>query len=91
MPLTLPAITIGPAEYGRREAEQERKRALSTIFFEARFEFKPTDLWFGVYWKHVENTWPVGAEKIDIWVTIIPCLPLHLRVSRGLVCTRGVA
>lgn len=35
-----------------------------------RFEFKIQDLWVGVFWKNTK-------ERLDIWVCLIPCLPLH--------------
>ena len=35
-----------------------------------QLEWKPQDLWIGVYWK---NT----PERLDVWVCVVPCLPLH--------------
>jgi len=35
-----------------------------------QLEWKPQDLWIGVYWK---NT----PERLDVWVCLLPCLPLH--------------
>lgn len=34
-------------------------------------EWKLQDLWVGVYWKRIGNAW-------DIWVCLLPCLPLHV-------------
>ena len=35
-----------------------------------RLEFKLQDFWVGLFWK---NT----PERLDIWICLIPCLPLH--------------
>lgn len=35
-----------------------------------QLEWKLQDMWGGVYW---ENT----PERFDIWICLIPCLPLH--------------
>lgn len=47
-----------------------------------KFEFEPRDLWVGAYWKttHFEpvQNWPVPSE-LDIWVCLLPMIPLHLR------------
>lgn len=37
----------------------------------ARIEWKLQDLWVGVYWKDT-------PEQLDIWICLIPCLPLHI-------------
>jgi hypothetical protein len=40
-----------------------------------RLEFKPQDLWVGVYWK----TYPETMYKVySIWVCLLPMVPLHL-------------
>lgn len=38
--------------------------------------FKPQDLWVGVYW---ESSYP----KLDIWICVIPMVPLHLYWRRA--------
>jgi hypothetical protein len=35
------------------------------------FEWKPQDLWVGAFWKRIGNC-------LDLWVCVIPCVPLHL-------------
>lgn len=40
-------------------------------FYNAQFEFKPQDLWIGVFWKRIGST-------VDLWICVLPCLPLHL-------------
>lgn len=35
-----------------------------------QLEWKPQDFWIGAYW---ENT----RERIDIWICLLPCLPIH--------------
>jgi hypothetical protein len=36
-----------------------------------QFEWRPRDLWIGAYWKRIGNC-------IDLWVCLLPCLPLHI-------------
>lgn len=35
------------------------------------FEWSPRDLWIGAYWKRIGNAW-------DLWVCLVPCVPLHI-------------
>ncbi len=35
-----------------------------------QLEWKPQDLWIGVFW--INNKF-----RVDIWVCLLPCLPLH--------------
>ena len=47
-----------------------------------RLEFKPQDLWIGVYWKSEfvpsDFSYREGHWVWDIWVCIIPMLPIHI-------------
>ena len=49
-----------------------------------RFEFKLQDLWLGVFWKRSEEQYFVEAKKfftatrVDIWICLLPCFPLHI-------------
>lgn len=36
-----------------------------------RLEFKLADCWIGVFWKQ-------QARRHDVWVCLLPCLPLHI-------------
>jgi len=50
-----------------------------------RIEFKPQDLWLGLYWKvdpHYYNEKRDG-EWVDVWVCLIPMLPIHIDWPRG--------
>ena len=63
----------------------------------ARFEFKLQDLWIGAFWKRGECRWiepedweaseglaPMSVcERVDVWICLIPCLPLHVFVTWG--------
>lgn len=40
-----------------------------------RLEWKPADLWVGVFVK--DTQYAVGKDR-DIWLCIIPMLPIHL-------------
>lgn len=47
-----------------------------------RLELKWEDLWVGVFWKRTKprgsEVWP-RSKDLDVWICILPCLPLHLR------------
>lgn len=36
-----------------------------------QLEWKPQDLWVGAFWKRNGNC-------VDLWVCLIPCVPIHL-------------
>lgn len=40
-------------------------------FYNAQFEWKLEDLWVGAFWKRTGGT-------IDLWLCLIPCVPLHV-------------
>jgi hypothetical protein len=44
-----------------------------------RLEFKPEDLWIGVFWRRGRD-WYV--PKLHVWVCLIPCFPLHFTFDR---------
>lgn len=53
----------------------------------ARFEFKLADLWIGLFWKRSYDERMqegdgvvtfVAARRLDLWICLFPCLPLHL-------------
>ena len=35
-----------------------------------QLEWKMQDFWIGIYWIN-------KPERIDIWICVIPCLPIH--------------
>jgi hypothetical protein len=37
----------------------------------AQLEFKPQDIWVGAFWK-------TTGHCVDLWVCILPCVPLHV-------------
>lgn len=51
-----------------------------------RLEFKPEDCWIGVFWKvggpvrsYVSGTTEYRVHRrIDLWVCLLPMLPIHL-------------
>jgi len=49
----------------KRQAKRKKGR---TWFL--RLEFKSADLWVGLYWKD-------STYQIDVWVCLVPCLPIH--------------
>jgi hypothetical protein len=54
----------------------------------ARIEFKLEDFWVGAFWKRATtvqyDTVPYGrtGSRVDVWVCIVPCFPLHLTWER---------
>ena len=51
-----------------------------------RIEFKLQDLWIGAFWK---STWGEPyrdrryfKESFDLWICLIPCLPIHFNWGR---------
>ncbi len=38
----------------------------------AQIEFKLADMWIGVYWARKDG-------YLDVWVCLLPCLPIHIR------------
>jgi hypothetical protein len=48
--------------------------------FSIGFKFEPRDLWVGIYWTMSEDAW---ARFLEIYVCIIPTLPLHVVIERG--------
>lgn len=50
-----------------------------------KLTFEPRDLWVGAYWDFQPYTYnPDQTEHwvFDLYVCVIPCLPLHLRWAR---------
>lgn len=50
-----------------------------------RFERKVEDAWVGVFWRRDVGTSDDGIisyRYLDIWICIVPCLPLHLTRTR---------
>jgi len=37
-----------------------------------RFEWTLADLWVGVFWRR-------ERYSLDVWVCLLPCIPLHLQ------------
>jgi hypothetical protein len=65
-----------------------------------RLEFKPQDCWIGIFWKTTRghavgkqfNPWSFSIdqsalphERIDVWVCILPMLPIHVWWTRPIV------
>lgn len=44
-----------------------------------RLELKWQDAWVGAFWKAADN--PILSQT-EIWVCVIPCLPIHLKAWR---------
>jgi hypothetical protein len=56
----------------------------------AAVEFKPQDLWVGLFWKRSADPcsyWDeerkrgvcLAPPRLDVWICFLPCLPLHLK------------
>lgn len=44
----------------------------------ARFEFEPRDMWVGVYWDARRITGVYDWTHWDVYICIIPMVPLHI-------------
>lgn len=40
----------------------------------ARWEFKLQDFWVGVFWRR-------HGGVLDVWICLLPCLPIHLTLG----------
>ena len=47
-----------------------------------RLEWKPQDCWVGVFWKHSGNYRAGGTGAVDVWICLLPMVPLHYRRTR---------
>ena len=49
-----------------------------------RLEWKPEDLWVGVFWKQDNSrdsllvAFPFAFDRYDLWLCLLPCLPIHV-------------
>lgn len=50
-------------------------RQFFTWNWSACFEWKVQDAWLGVFWKR-------GELNSDVWICLLPCLPLHIKLRR---------
>lgn len=66
-------------------------RTIAGANVSARFEVKIEDAWVGVYWRKTPCLTDDGPKTIatDIWICVIPCLPLHLTISWPIVIPFG--
>jgi hypothetical protein len=46
----------------------------------ARLEWKPQDLWLGVFWKNK------APRSLDVWVCVLPMVPVHFGWQAALPC-----
>lgn len=49
--------------------------------WKVQLEFKPQDLWIGVFWKKGGER-GFDEDHINVWICIIPMIPIHLRRYR---------
>ena len=57
-----------------------------------RWECKLADCWIGVFWRRDHTDYGVGRlcaakvlqgmDTLDVWICVVPCLPLHLTWQR---------
>jgi hypothetical protein len=59
-----------------KEAVKRYKRLRKAV----AVEWKPQDLWIGVFWKTTHCQTDDGEKPLttDIWICLLPCLPIHL-------------
>lgn len=49
-------------------------------YFRVRPEFKRADCWVGAFWR-TEHEPNGGYRNIDVWVCLLPMLPIHFDVG----------
>ena len=45
-------------------------------------EWKPQDLWIGAFWRASPIDGAQPAVITDVWICLLPCLPIHLSWER---------
>lgn len=62
-----------------------------------RLEFSPRDVWLGLRWLHKAEPAGYGTvrtggtmTRLDVWVCLLPCLPVRLTWLRGYPDAGGV-
>lgn len=50
----------------------------------ATIRWVPQDMWIGLFWRagkqQLENGHP--RQQVDLWICLVPCVPLHLTWER---------
>jgi len=46
-------------------------------------EFKPEDLWLGLFWKWKYKYYYYNYVQSDIWICLLPCLPLRITIRHN--------
>lgn len=46
--------------------------------FDYTFEYKLEDFWIGAFWKVESDPKYRLFDRLDVWICLIPCFPLHL-------------
>ena len=61
------------------------------------FEYRLQDLWIGIYWKKSYSKFASQFEeesklklRYDIWICLLPCLPIHILWERTFTCLEEV-
>jgi hypothetical protein len=49
---------------------------------ELRVKFEPRDVWVGVYWNMAQSV-ESAYKRLDLFICIVPLLPVHLRFEWG--------
>lgn len=58
--------------------------------FSARLKVEPRDLWVGVFWRWRTLT-SRRFWRLEVFICVVPCLPLHVTVSRMVTIEVGPA
>ena len=48
-----------------------------------RVEFKPQDLWVGLFWRRETIAAQVFGWDVDLWICLVPMFPLHVSWHYG--------
>lgn len=61
----------------REGGQMKREDIQAATKWKVRLEFKPQDLWVGVFWKKGGER-GFDSENINIWICILPMVPIHI-------------
>lgn len=46
-----------------------------------KLKFAPQDMWVGLFWKWMVTGYENTFKRLDLYICILPMLPLHIRVT----------
>ena len=70
----------------RAGQEPKRRRRLTfrlgDLLVTVKLEVKWADMWIGAFWQKGEYDYLPQIQAYDLWICLVPCLPLHFHLTR---------